>query len=286
MSLPLTDLYDIWQDEGLPVKIGNPTWQTWGRPFPFELKGSLAHHTASPLWTTAAGNRYVVTNGNSVAPGPIANALLQRNLDLEVIAAGRCNHGGAGWWPLGQDTANRYGFSLEAVNDGVGEYWQSEFVEIMARAYASVHRAYSLPLELAWTHRAYAPSRKIDPAGPAAFRNDRPGSWTNTEWQGLVRGYSYKPPPLPTLPPIHDQEGEESMERIIYPVPGTDGKKWWTDSTPHLVVDGAHVRRATNADYDLSNVLKASGGSVQIPQLALNSADQYNYLISIMQKGT
>lgn len=195
MTLPLVYLYDELKAAGLPVIIGNPGWETYGRPYPFEVRGSIAHHTASPLSSSASANRYVVVNGNSIAVGPIAHCLLQRSLTLEVIAAGRCNHGGAGWWPLGKDNANQYGFAVEAVNNGVGEYWQSEFVEIMARTYALVHTHEGAPVNMAWTHAAYAPTRKIDPAGPAAFRSDRPGTWTNAEWQSLIRHYATKPTP-------------------------------------------------------------------------------------------
>lgn len=211
MTLPLAYLYDEWLAAGLPVIVGNPHWQTYGRPYTFDVRGSIAHHTASPLSSSAAANRHVVINGNSVAQGPIAHGLLQRELVLEVIAAGRCNHGGAGWWPLGKDTANMYGFAIEAVNNGVGEYWQSEFVEIMARAYAVVHMHEGVDVTMAWTHNAYAtpPGRKIDPAGPAAFRNNRPGTWTNNEWQSLVHHYMTPEPPPPP-------KGKKMLKLITY----------------------------------------------------------------------
>jgi hypothetical protein len=81
---------------GLKV-VEQPGWQ--GRRPGYELaaiEGVVIHHTASPQRSTLATNLAVVTNGNGVAPGPIANLLLWRDGTWYCITDGKANHAGAG----------------------------------------------------------------------------------------------------------------------------------------------------------------------------------------------
>lgn len=182
-------LPDVLRDAGLPIEV-LPGFRDRGRPYPMNPWGCIWHHTASPIKSTRATNISVVTNGNAVAPGPIAHVLSAREQPrLVLVAAGYCNNAGKGWWPAGQDSGNKRAFACEWVNNGVGEQAHPESVEVTARMFAEVHMYMDWPLDRLWTHQAYAPGRKIDPAAPADFTGWQYRTWTLADVRGQVAKY-------------------------------------------------------------------------------------------------
>lgn len=187
-------LPDLLVDERIPFSI-EPDFLANGRPYSFDPWGAVWHHTASPVRSTRETNRWVVRNGNSVAPGPIANMLMHRTPvaglpSLHLVSAGRTNNAGSGWWPPGSNTGNGRGIGLEWVNDGVGEPAHPGIVELTARVWAVIFDHLAWPIERLWTHRAYAPSRKIDPRSPLPkFNAGRVETWTLDQVRSLVTGH-------------------------------------------------------------------------------------------------
>ena len=133
----LTDMGDALDAAGIPwVGVGpsslDPTgasgWQTRGRPMStgdFEPMGVLCHHTASPAGTSPQADLNVILAGNSGAPGPISQVLIGRDAVVQLVAAGRANHGGSGMRP-GLDSSctdmNARLVGLEVSNNGIGEW--------------------------------------------------------------------------------------------------------------------------------------------------------------------
>ncbi|CAB4201948.1 Peptidoglycan binding-like [uncultured Caudovirales phage] len=100
-------------------------WQTRGVGGAFEPIGSLDHHTAGAA-TGNAPSLGVCINGRAGLPGPLANVLVGRDGTHYVIAAGRCNHAGAGRW-LSITSGNGQMYSVERENVGTGaEPWTVE----------------------------------------------------------------------------------------------------------------------------------------------------------------
>ena len=226
-------LADVLRGAGLEV-VETAGWQTRGRDFAANPLGIMAHHTASPTASTLQTNLNVVTNGNSVAPGPIAQAMLWRDGVWYIIAAGRANHAGKGslpWLP-GVDTGNQHLLSVEAVNNGVGETWAPAMVVSYEIGTAAILRRLGLGADRATTHAEYAPSRKIDPAGPTGGRiATLPGrqTWDPNAWRAAVGRWLVPPPvevvPDPPAPPIPE---DDDMPPIItnaepHPVYGAPG---------------------------------------------------------------
>lgn len=179
-------LPDIFRDAGLPIEVSK-TFRGTGRPYAMDPWGSIWHHTASGLKSTRQTNINVVTQGNGLAPGPIAHVLSCRESPrLYLVADGYCNNAGKGWWPAGQDSGNKRAFAVEWVNNGVGEPAHPESVEVTARAFAEVHKYMGWDLDRLWTHAAYAPTRKIDPKAPALHTNGVFRTWTLADVRGLV----------------------------------------------------------------------------------------------------
>ena len=191
---------DVLRAAGLNV-VEEPGWESRGKEF-VSIDGHMAHHTASPKTSTLAVNLSVVINGNSVAPGPIANVLLWRDGTCHVIASGRCNHAGKGvlpWVPL--DQGNTHLLATEAVNDGIGELWAPEMVEAYEIGTAAMLRHLGLGSDRATTHSEYAPTRKIDPAGPTGGRiATLPGrsTWSPVAWRERIADRLRVPVPPPS----------------------------------------------------------------------------------------
>lgn len=97
-------------------------WETRSARRALDCRWLMCHHTASVPWSGDDANRNVVVNGNAVAPGPIAQLLVQRSGVVEVIAAGSSNNAGAGTLPDGRTDGNAQP-GIETVNAGAGMQW-------------------------------------------------------------------------------------------------------------------------------------------------------------------
>jgi hypothetical protein len=223
----LTDLGAAFDAAGLPwVGVGaspyDPTgaadWTTRGRPAStgdFRPSGILCHHTASPAGTSPQADLNCILAGNANAPGPISQLAIGRDAVLQVVAAGRANHGGRGMRP-GIDSScadmNLHLLGIEVSNDGMGEPWSDAVIDTYGRTVAALVDWYGWPLEAVYLHATTGPpsggcNSKIDPAGPWRQQPDLPGggagTWDLDVWRSFVAAVGAQP-----LPP----EGEEMTE--------------------------------------------------------------------------
>lgn len=148
-------------------------WRTRGRPGPFgPVEGILCHHTAGPM-TGNAPSLGTVLNGRPDLPGPLAHLHLARDGTFSVIAAGRCNHAGAGQWQ-GAASGNTNFIGIEAENAGTpDDPWPDPQIEEYARGCAAILTHIGAPVIMCAGHKEYAtpPGRKIDPSfDMVAFR--------------------------------------------------------------------------------------------------------------------
>lgn len=271
-----TWLADVLRGVGLTVVEQNG-WRGRGRELD-SIEGVMWHHTASPTSSTLATNLHVVTNGNSIAPGPIANLLLWRDGTFHAIADGRCNHAGKGFLPwIGTDRGNACLLSIEAVNNGVGEPWGEAMVEAYERATAAMLRHLGLGVERVVTHWEYATprGRKIDPAGPNGERIAFvPGTqtWAPDSVRAAVRTWLTPPPPpveIPAPQPPAEEEDDVSIivtnaeQHPVYGAPGTgkfllleSGKLRHIATMTELSTRGDKVRAAwSNAELAAAGIV-------------------------------
>lgn len=146
---------------GLDVRP-TPGWDTRGSA-DFNPRGVVCHHTASAPGSNAP-SLGVVTNGRSDLPGPLCNVLLARDGTCYLIASGRANHAGAGGWR--GLTGNSSVLGIEAENNGVGEPWPAHQLDAFVRLCAAMCDGGGIDPANVCYHREWAPTRKIDPAGP------------------------------------------------------------------------------------------------------------------------
>jgi hypothetical protein len=140
-------------------------WEKRGRPGGMgDVQGVMIHHTGSNPRGGSAPDVDILIEGRSDLAGPLAQLLLGRDGMFHVIAAGRCNHAGAGYWH-GVTNGNGHFIGIECENDGKGEHWpevqMAELVKGAAAILAHVH-ADSV---MACGHKEFAlpKGRKVDP---------------------------------------------------------------------------------------------------------------------------
>ena len=167
MAFSLTWLPQVLLDVGLMV-AEQPGWRDRGRGEMGTVKGVICHHTAGPL----SGNMPslgVVTNGRSDLPGPLAQLCLGRDGTFYVVAAGRCNHAGAGNWQ-GLTAGNSNFIGIEAENTGLvsgpkADPWPAVQLDAYRRGVAAILKKIRANAIMCCGHKEYAlpQGRKNDP---------------------------------------------------------------------------------------------------------------------------
>lgn len=168
-----TWLADTLRNAGLSV-IERPGWKTRGRAEMGDVKGVILHHTAGPL-TGDAPSLPLVEDGRSDLPGPLSHLVLARSGTFYVVAAGRCNHAGAGSWQ-GYTTGNSNFIGIEAENAGTGkDPWPEVQMDAYARGVAAILKHIGATPIMAAGHKEYAlpKGRKIDPSFDMADFRER-----------------------------------------------------------------------------------------------------------------
>lgn len=163
-EFPLIWLPKALRAEGLTVRVVKG-WQTRGREGTFQPKKVMFHHTAS---SPSGGNvpaLGICTNGRVDLPGPLCNVLVGRDGTCYVVAAGRCNHAGAGgpFQEIPRDSGNAYMMGVEVENNGIGEVWSQDLLQTVARVFAAFLRHEHKTARDEVGHKEWAPLRKIDP---------------------------------------------------------------------------------------------------------------------------
>lgn len=170
MTYSLTWLADVLRAAGLKV-VEQPGWQSRGRREMGIVKGVLCHHTAGGKGNAPSLN--LVQNGRSDLPGPLSQLVLGRDGTFFVVAAGRCNHAGAGSWQGVVDGNARF-IGIEAENAGTGkDPWPDVQMSAYAQGVAAILKHIGEPAIMCAGHKEYATprGRKIDPAfDMATFR--------------------------------------------------------------------------------------------------------------------
>ncbi len=141
-----------------------PGWKTRGRGEMVAVKGILVHHTAGAM----KGDRpslNLVLNGRPDLAGPLSQLFLTRAGVWVVLAAGRCNHAGAGSWQ-GITAGNSNFLGVEAENAGVpADPWPTTQMIAYERGCAAILKHIGADDVMVAGHREYAlpRGRKVDP---------------------------------------------------------------------------------------------------------------------------
>lgn len=193
MTFSLTWLAPVLEAAGLNVSPV-PGWQSRGRDEMGDVLGVMCHHTAGPL-TGNMPSLQTLIDGRSDLAGPLAHLGLARDGTYNVIAAGRCNHAGAGAWQgLTQGNTNFVG--IEAENTGLANDspWPPVQMDAYRRGVAAILSHIQRPALYCVGHKEYAlpAGRKDDPDFDMDdFRRDV---------AAIMAGAAPPPPPAPDTP--------------------------------------------------------------------------------------
>lgn len=163
MTFSLIWLPDVLKNADLKVSLV-AGWQTRGRADMGLLQGVICHHTG----TARNGNMPsldTLINGRSDLPGPLAQLGLGRDGTYYVIAAGKCNHAGAGSWQ-GNTFGNTCFIGIEAENGGkITDIWPDVQMDAYHRGVAAILKHIGKGAEFCAGHKEYAlpKGRKPDP---------------------------------------------------------------------------------------------------------------------------
>lgn len=252
MSRYLTDLADVLRAAGLTV-VEVDGWQSRARSSGGYADGApnhlMIHHTASPVSTDGQRDVDFIVFNSSVRP--VSNLYTDRRGVVWVCAAGATNTNGKGsdTWGGGvpDDRMNLFAVANEIANDGVGEPYPIVQQDAVIRSSVALCDAYSIAPHCVRGHFEWAPSRKVDPAGPSRWTPTF-GRWNMDAFRHDISLALDPPPPTPPPPPppIDGDDDMATIAFILQPPPQRLGSPWL------VVVDG-DVRPATS--YDLASKL-------------------------------
>lgn len=203
--LPLAWMGQALRGNGLRVKAVQG-WAARGRPYSFDPRAVVFHHTASSRAGGDAPSLGVCVNGRPDVPGPLCHVMVGRDGTVYLVAAGRANHAGYGgpWRNIPEDSANSYSVGVEVENDGVGEPWSKELLAVCDAVFATL--LIGLGRRPGWLmgHKEWAPARKIDP-----------GSLDMDDYRRRVRAEIRK------LRGVGEGDGDKAEGEAIRPKSGT-----------------------------------------------------------------
>ncbi len=225
----ITDLADVCRAAGLSVTEVDG-WTTRARGSGGYSTGApshlMTHHTASPASADGWSDVDYIATGSTDAP--LSNLYLGRSGQVWVIAAGASNTNGTGSDPCGlvaDDSMNAAAIGIEAGNAGDGsEAWPEAQQDAYRRLCVALCAAYGIPTARIHAHFEWAPSRKIDPAGPSRYATGA-ASWD----MDAFRADCTTPPPE-----VEEMNGPAAVwlgHQLHQFVTGTDLAVWhtWAD---------------------------------------------------------
>jgi LysM repeat protein len=169
-TLPLVWMAEALRENGLRVREVQG-WRTRGRPHSFLPRGVVFHHTASNRHSGPRPALGTVVKGRPLPDGtflfgPLCNVLVGRDGVAYLVAAGRANHAGLGgpWQNIPVDSGNMYMAGVEVENDGIGEPWRKELLQVCEVVFATILIGLRRSPAFLVGHKEWAPHRKSDPA--------------------------------------------------------------------------------------------------------------------------
>ena len=219
------------------------------------------HHTASKTAPENDVNWQI--NGSDDAP--IGNATIMRDGSIWMIAAGASNTAGKGGpWNFSRgtcplDSGNTRTWAFEVANNGVGEAWPQVQIDAYFAASNCMNEHFGNRPDDLFTHQAYAPTRKVDPATAAAVQGPwKPrsvtssGSWSVDDVKAEAsRRAGAAPSPGPT-PPEPEPEPQPPSEDWMANLPtikkGQSGA--YVERMQHLLAAAGYMNPGNTANYD------------------------------------
>lgn len=154
----------VLKNAGLKVALVDG-WEERGVSAMGTVLGVLCHHTAGPR-TGNMPSLNTLLRGNGKTPGPLAQLGLGRDGTFYIVAAGKCNHAGAGIWQ-NISNGNTHFIGIEAENTGLANDfpWPEVQLDAYQRGVAAILKHIGKDASFCAGHKEYAlpKGRKPDP---------------------------------------------------------------------------------------------------------------------------
>lgn len=232
----LIDLADKLRQAGCSVEE-IPNWKTTSRTDDTSTYKSgspnhiMWHHTATNITAHQPHTKCFseARNLQILEPNePICNLAICPHGVWFVIAAGPTNTNGLGkdvWHSVGDpkrvpdNSMNSYALGIEMLNNGVGEPYSDELLLAIKKGAPALCKAYMIGVFENRGHYEWAPTRKVDPAGPSPWVNNLSyNKWDMNKFRTSLQSWLT----LPNIPP-----GDSEVEKIQ--VRGPSGRQYVTD---------------------------------------------------------
>jgi hypothetical protein len=220
----LLDLADVLRRAGVRVREVDG-WQQrqrggtgYGQVDPI---GIVVHHTASSSGWDGQPDVNFLALECDVAP--MSNLYVDRSGQWWVLAGGATNTNGTGgpWGPIPLDSANSRVIGIEAGNNGVGESWPDVMQDAYVAGVAALADAYGVEAGNILAHHEWAPTRKVDPAGPSRFGSiNGSHSWDMDRFRAAVNQARSRPSPVR---PNASRPPATANTYLVRP-----GDSWWS----------------------------------------------------------
>ena len=223
----LDDLADVLRRAGLRVREVDGWRQRQRDGSGYSQSGPIGiivHHTASSSGWDGEQDANFLTFQCDVKP--MANLYLDRGGQWWVLAGGATNTNGAGgpWGPIPLDSANSRVIGIEAGNNGVGEPWPDVMQDAYVAGVAALADAYRIEPGNVLSHQEWAPTRKVDPAGPSRFGSiNSSHTWDMDVFRSAVnKARGGGPGPVKPTPAKPTPTKTNGKQYVIKP-----GDSWW-----------------------------------------------------------
>ena len=131
-----------------------------------DVMGVICHHTATPSRQGNMPTINTLIEGRSDLPGPLSQLGLGRDGTFYIVAAGKCNHAGAGSWQ-NITSGNSHFIGIEAENTGGHDDfpWPPVQLDAYHRGVAAILKHIGKGADFCAGHKEYAlpRGRKDDP---------------------------------------------------------------------------------------------------------------------------
>lgn len=170
--MTLTWLADVLRAAGLEV-VEHTGWKSHYRPGDWSPRYGVVHATAAPSSQADDVQVRVVRDGRADLPGPIANAVVDRQGRWHVVSGGRCNSTLVGTAGPFKGLGNTNALSVEGCNNNTDEPWPDAQYRSYVRGWAAWCRRLGWTADRLVGHKEHTPGHKTDPSfDMARFRRD------------------------------------------------------------------------------------------------------------------
>jgi hypothetical protein len=221
----LDDLADVLRGAGLRVREVDGWQQRQRSGSGYDQSGPIGiivHHTASSSGWDGQQDVDFLTFHCDVRP--MSNLYLDRGGQWWVLAGGATNTNGSGgpWGPIPLDSANSRVIGIEAGNNGVGEPWPEVMQDAYVAGVAALAEGYDVDQGNILSHQEWAPTRKVDPAGPSRFGSiNSSGTWNMEQFRAAVAEARGGTGPIEVTRPERPTKTNVSTY-VVQP-----GDSWW-----------------------------------------------------------